>query len=109
MEEIMDGQDEKNYDDIESTIRDIDDIPEEEKAKNFAYDDDGAKAEIEDDEKKSFIAQSRTALAAAPSWRAAKSLLTLRTQINQKAPNRNKASDGTIGDARHCGGNPTAS
>jgi hypothetical protein len=35
-------------------------------------------------------------------WRVAKSLLTLREQVNQRAPRRNKASDGTIGDARHC-------
>ncbi len=35
-------------------------------------------------------------------WRAAKSLLTLRDQVNRRAPRRNKASDGTIGDAAHC-------
>ena len=35
-------------------------------------------------------------------WRVAKSLLTLREQVNRKAPRRNKASDGTIGDAGHC-------
>jgi hypothetical protein len=35
-------------------------------------------------------------------WRVAKSLLTLRDQVNRRAPNRNKASDGTIGDAAHC-------
>ena len=35
-------------------------------------------------------------------WRAAKSLLTLRDQVNARAPRRNKASDGTIGDAAHC-------
>lgn len=34
-------------------------------------------------------------------WRPAKSLVTLREQINQMAPNRSKASDGTIGDAAH--------
>lgn len=34
-------------------------------------------------------------------WREAKSLLTLRDQINAMFPGRNKASDGTIGDARH--------
>ena len=34
-------------------------------------------------------------------WRVAKSLLHLRDQINQAAPNRSKASDGTIGDAAH--------
>jgi beta-lactamase superfamily II metal-dependent hydrolase len=35
-------------------------------------------------------------------WRAARSLLTLRDQVNRRAPRRNKASDGTIGDAAHC-------
>ena len=35
-------------------------------------------------------------------WRVAKSLLTLRDQVNARAPRRNKASDGTIGDAAHC-------
>lgn len=34
-------------------------------------------------------------------WRVAKSLLRLREQINELAPNRSKASDGTIGDAAH--------
>lgn len=35
------------------------------------------------------------------SWRVAKSLLHLREQINEAAPARSKASDGTIGDAAH--------
>jgi len=34
-------------------------------------------------------------------WRVAKSLEKLRAQINALAPRRNKASDGTIGDAAH--------
>ena len=34
-------------------------------------------------------------------WRVAKSLLTLRDQIDAAFPNRSKASDGTIGDANH--------
>ena len=34
-------------------------------------------------------------------WRPAISLLRLREQINEKAPSRSKASDGTIGDAAH--------
>lgn len=34
-------------------------------------------------------------------WRLAASLTTLRTQINTHSPARNKASDGTIGDAAH--------
>lgn len=34
-------------------------------------------------------------------WRLAKSLETLRNQVNQRWPDRSKASDGTIGDAAH--------
>ncbi len=37
------------------------------------------------------------------SWRTAKSLIRLRDQINQMAPKRSKANDGTIGDAAHAG------
>jgi len=36
-----------------------------------------------------------------PSWRVARSLLALRQQVNKRAPQRSKASDGTIGDAAH--------
>ncbi len=35
------------------------------------------------------------------SWRVAKSLLTLRKQVDEMAPNRDKSSDGTIGDPAH--------
>lgn len=34
-------------------------------------------------------------------WRLAKSLITLRSQVDAAWPNRSKASDGTIGDAAH--------
>ena len=35
------------------------------------------------------------------SWRVAKSLLTLRTQVDAMAPSRSKAADGTIGETAH--------
>lgn len=38
---------------------------------------------------------------ASMSWRTAKSLLTLRDQVDAKYPGRDKSSDGTIGDASH--------
>jgi hypothetical protein len=38
---------------------------------------------------------------AAIQWRAARCLLKLRDQVDAMAPRRNKASDGTIGDASH--------
>lgn len=34
-------------------------------------------------------------------WRLAKSLITIRNQVNTLAPNRSKVSDGTIGDTAH--------
>lgn len=37
----------------------------------------------------------------ATTWRLAKSLSTLRSQVNAAYPNRSKVSDGTIGDAAH--------
>jgi endonuclease G len=42
---------------------------------------------------------------APPKWRVARSLLQLRQQIDARAPNRNRASDGTIGDAAHASRN----
>lgn len=44
------------------------------------------------------------ALAGAIDWRPAESMLALRDQINARFPGRSKASDGILGDIRHCGG-----
>jgi len=57
------------------------------------------------DEKFDFEIPEINAEIALPPWRVARSLLTLRSQVNLRAPNRNKASDGTIGDERHMGRN----
>ncbi len=45
--------------------------------------------------------RGRDGTEAAKPWRIAKTLLRMREQINAKAPNRNKASDGAIGDTNH--------
>lgn len=42
-------------------------------------------------------------------WRVAGSLEQLRGQLDEAFPTRNRASDGTIGDARHCGRSPNRS
>lgn len=48
------------------------------------------------------LAVAALAMARRP-WRLAKSLHTLREQINARWPKRSKTSDGTIGDAAHAG------
>jgi len=48
--------------------------------------------------------------ASAAAWRAARSLTQLRKEIDLRWPNRDHASDGTIGDAAHCPpGQPSSS
>lgn len=63
-------------------------------------DDYAVAGEEEDAEGDESDEESIEALAVRP-WRAAKSLLKLRDQVNQQAPGRSKASDGTVGDASH--------
>ena len=46
-------------------------------------------------------------LEAARPWRVAESLLALRQEIDQLAPGRSRASDGTVGDAAHAVEHPT--
>lgn len=91
------------YPSIESTVRRLGERPSSELAHELAnnsYD-----SHNDPDEVSADIAAARTiGLAAATSqWRVAKALLKLRAQVNTLAPNRNKASDGTIGDVHHCG------
>ncbi len=83
----------------------IDEIPEELRVKEFGsketLDDNEAFAESMDGSSSN---ESKAMLDAISRWRAAKSLLQLRRQVDAAFPGRNKASDGTIGDQRHCGG-----
>jgi len=72
---------------LESVVRSADIRPWEERAKH-SLDDEAAQP------------QDQPAAAVRP-WRVARSLLALRDQVNRAAPNRDKESDGTIGDAAH--------
>jgi hypothetical protein len=79
--------------------------PDDDVAKQFG---DGAEmddsvAYLESFEPASFTRQLGMR-AKAKSWRAAKSLTKLRTQLNAAFPKRSKASDGIIGDLAHCPG-----
>ena len=89
---------------IESTIRAKTEIPPDERAQELIVGDDSHNDPDEDLR----LGPSESAPEAAPSWRVAKALLILRDEVNRKAPNRNKSSDGTIGDARHCDGGGTS-
>jgi hypothetical protein len=75
--------------------RGVDDVPQDEQTKH--QQDEPDDLDVAED------AAEALSLEAAPTnnWRVAKSLLTLRAQVNAKAPNRNKDYDGTIGDAAH--------
>ena len=96
--------------DVTATVREWDDRPEEERA--FKADGDDAETtadphvdlDIDPDDAQALAEAPRAApLARPPRWRVAKALLALRAQVDAMAPRRRKASDGTIGDDRHCG------
>jgi hypothetical protein len=89
----MEEQDKSSYNDLQSLVREPNDFPQEELTPNSADD-----VEVEA-EAKDFLAASDGCNVR---WRVARSLLALRDQVNRAAPKRNKASDGTIGDAAHC-------
>lgn len=88
-----DSEDQKT---LYSQVHEADDLPPEEQTRNVG-DDIAADREEEDLP----MAGVEMEVAAAIQWRVAKSLLALRDQVNRKAPNRDKANDGTIGDAAH--------
>ena len=87
----MANQERKDNDEYESQVREADDIPEEERAKEGG-DDEGAE-------------RSRSEFEAVRPWRVAKSLDVLLKQVNTRSPGRSKASDGSIGDAAHASRN----
>jgi hypothetical protein len=79
-------------------VRNFDDRPEDELVKSLDWD-----SHQGPDDQLAGEAEPKGPQAAAASWRAAKSLLKLRDQVNARFPGRNKDSDGTIGDTAHCG------
>jgi hypothetical protein len=79
-------------------VRNFDDRPEDELVKSLDWD-----SHQDPDDQLAGEAAPKGPQAAAASWRAAKSLLKLRDQVNARFPGRKKDSDGTIGDAAHCG------
>jgi hypothetical protein len=88
----------------EAIVRSMDERPEDERAFRSDADNEGDDSHTDPDSPRADARSSgEEALAAARQWRVAKALLTLRAQVNAIAPRRNKASDGTIGDNRHCG------
>ena len=88
----MHSQEKLNYANIVSMVHKANDIPPGEKTPNSGDD-----IEAQPQTKGAPLLRAATAA----DWRVAKSLLVLRDQVNKMAPNRNKASDGTIGDASH--------
>jgi hypothetical protein len=88
----------EEQEDVYSEIFEADEIPPEEQTENVG---DDIAADREEGEEGPFPGIEAEAAAAPIPWRVAKSLLALREQVNQKAPGRSKANDGTIGDAAH--------
>ncbi|HEV2855173.1 MAG TPA: hypothetical protein VHC97_20430 [Thermoanaerobaculia bacterium] len=101
VEAPCDGDSDEDSEDQEavySQVHEADDIPPEEQTRNVGDDIDADREDQEDDRR---MAGVEMEVAAAIQWRVAKSLLALRDQVNRKAPHRDKANDGTIGDAAH--------
>jgi hypothetical protein len=91
---------------IVSTVRHCDVRPRSELAHELERTSFGFDSHNDPDEASTQSVSVTAALAisstVASEWRVAKALLKLRAQVDAMAPNRKKASDGTIGDARHC-------
>jgi hypothetical protein len=81
-------------------LRSIDDRPSGEVAKTL----DEYPNDLHNDPDDMPPPRTPKAAAASTQWRVAKSLLKLRDQINAEFPQREKDSDGTIGDSAHCPG-----
>jgi hypothetical protein len=77
-------------------------VPKEEQTGNIG-DDEAAAAELvtELPARSGPVRAGAVRTTAAPTWRVAKCLLALRDQVNRRSPQRNRKSDGTIGDAAH--------
>lgn len=91
---------------VEPILRALDDRPSDEVAFKPDVTSDAAASDdhIDPDAPPDLLGEDiGIALGTAARWRPAKALLALRAQVDAKAPRRSKASDGTIGDTRHCG------
>jgi hypothetical protein len=93
---------------VDSEVFSIEDIPEG--ATTEAAGEEGSHTDVEYQESiESAGDEESVSLEAISQWRVGKCLLVLKKQIDGIAPRRNRASDGTIGDRRHCGGpNPSS-
>lgn len=88
----MNNQEQQKGSETNPQARGLNDVPQEEQTRNVG----------DDEEAKSEHGEDVVSRAAMPSqWRAAQCVLTLKEQINAKAPNRSKLSDGVVGDQAH--------
>ncbi|MGX9571526.1 hypothetical protein [Mesorhizobium sp. f-mel] len=91
--------DQKNpFPETEAAPRPATDIPDSELAKEISN---ASDEDLHGDPDDPSPQPSPGEAASISAWRAAKSLLTLRSQVNSLAPSRSKKSDGTIGDPSH--------
>jgi endonuclease G len=89
---------------VAAVVRAWNDRPEEERAFRADGGEEGASdPHVDPDEPPPVETPQASPLERPARWRVAKALLALRAQVDALAPNRRKASDGTIGDDRHCG------